>query len=481
MFRKIVFGLGVVLIALVAVLAVRTAQYRPAPIAASDPITFEADLDTAVETLSAAIRYQTISTDMTHPDFRAFLSFLQDRYPNVHRVMTRVELTPVTPLYKWEGKDSSLPPVLLAAHYDVVPVAPFSLDQWVHPPFSGAVADGFVWGRGTLDNKGALIAMLSAAEQLIADGFTPERTVYFSFGGDEEVGGEGALAVANHLTEQGTVVEWALDEGSFVLNDIIPGLDVPVASINLAEKGYLSMKLVATAEGGHSSMPPRETAVGQLSRAVYRLQEAPMPGGLTDISAEFFDALGRHFTLEKRVIFANRWLFEPVLENILFGAPSTDAMLRTTTAPTMLEGSQKENVLASRAVATVNFRVHPRDTADDIIAHVREAIDDERIEIIVNRDFVSPASPVADSSGPGYVDVEASIRDVFGPIASVPGLTIATTDARHYAKAAKAAYRINPFIITGDDLARFHGLNERLSVDNIEKGIRFYAALLSRQ
>lgn len=479
MVKRILAGILLVVIALVAVIAVKTMMYKPDAVAGSEPFVFEADVDKTVQMLAQAVRFETDSTDMTRPDFRAFLDFLAESYPQSHAAMEMIELEPVTPLFKWQGKNPDLQPILLAAHYDVVPIASFQ--QWSHPPYAGVIEDGYVWGRGTLDNKGALITLMTVVEQLIADGFTPERSIYLSFGGDEETGGLGAQAVADYLNTNNIRLAWALDEGSFVLDDVIPGLEVPVASINLSEKGYATLKLVATSDGGHSSMPPRETAVGKLARAVHRVQENPVPGGLTGISAEFFDALGRHFTLDRRAIFANRWLFNSVLENILSASPSTDAMLRTTTAPTMLEGSPKENVLPTRATATINFRIHPRDTVDSIMAHLREVIDDDSIEIEVNRDFVSPASPVSDSSGPGYVDIEASIREAFGPIASVPGLTIAATDARHYAKAADAAYRINPFKITGDDLTRFHGIDERLSIENIEAGINFYAALISRQ
>ncbi|WP_299351695.1 M20 family peptidase [uncultured Shimia sp.] len=479
MLKRILFGVLLVIVALVAVIGVNTLRYKPAPVAETEPFIFETDLTKAVTNLSRAVQFETDSTDMFRPDFRAYLDWLSEAYPRTHAELDMTELRPVTPLFKWQGKNPDLQPVLLAAHYDVVPIA--SPDQWTTDPYGGTVDDTFVWGRGTLDNKGAMITILTVVEQLLENGFTPERTIYLSFGGDEETGGRGAVAVAKHLNDAGVQLAWALDEGSFVLDDIIPGLDVPVASINLSEKGYVTLQLVATSGGGHSSMPPRDTAVGKLAGAVHRLQQNPVPGGLTGVSAEFFDALGRHFSLDKRAIFANRWLFDPVLESILSGSASTDAMLRTTTAPTMLEGSPKENVLPTRAVATINFRIHPRDTVDSIIEHVRSAIDDDSIEIVVNRDFTSPASPVSDSSGPGYLDIEASIRAAFGPITTVPGLTIAATDARHYAKAADAAYRINPFQITGDDLTRFHGIDERLSIENLQAGINFYAALIGRQ
>lgn len=479
MLKRILAGVLIVVLGLVAVIAVRTMQYKPAAVADAEPFVFETDMDQAISNLSRAVQFETDSTNMFRPDFRAYLDWLAEAYPRTHTALELTELRPVTPLFKWPGKNPDLQPILLAAHYDVVPIA--SPDQWTRAPYGGEIDDEFVWGRGTLDNKGAMITILTVVEQLLEDGFTPERSIYLSFGGDEETGGRGAQAVTKYLNDEGVRLAWALDEGSFVLEDIIPGLEVPVASINLSEKGYVTLQLVATSDGGHSSMPPRDTAVGKLAGAVYRLQQNPVPGGLTGISAEFFDALGRHFTLDKRVIFANRWLFNPVLESILSGSPSTDAMLRTTTAPTMLEGAPKDNILPTRAIATINFRIHPRDTVDSIVAHVRDVIEDDSIEIVVNREFASPASPVSDSSGPGYIAIEASIREAFGPIATVPGLTIAATDARHYAKAADAAYRINPFQITGDDLTRFHGIDERLSIENFQAGLNFYAALIGQQ
>ncbi|MBK0327780.1 M20 family peptidase [Rhodobacteraceae bacterium F11138] len=478
---RLALGGAALIAVLIAVLAINTMRYSPQATAETDTFVLGADLEQATDLLSRAVRFQTVSTELDRPDFADFLGFLETTYPQVHATMERSILTARTPLYTWEGRNPALQPVLLAAHYDVVPVAEDSLDQWVQDPFGGAVSDGFVWGRGTLDDKGALIAILSAAEHLIGTGFQPERTIYLSFGGDEEVGGTGAMAVARHLTEKGVRLAWALDEGSFVLDQVVPGLEQPVASINLAEKGYVTLTLVAKGAGGHSSMPPRMTAVGRIARAVDRLQNAPVPGGLSGVSETFFDALGRHFTLQERVVFANRWLLNPVLENILSSSPSTDAMLRSTIAPTMLSGSAKDNVLATEATATINFRLHPRDSIDDIIAHVTRAVDDDQVQVVIDRDTASAASPVSSSTAQGYLDIDSSIRAAFGPLAVVPGLTIAATDARHYATAADNTYRIAPFKITNDDLARFHGINERLSIENLQNGINFYGALIRRQ
>ncbi|WP_417269384.1 M20 family peptidase [Celeribacter sp.] len=480
---RVLTGLGVVISGLLAVIIFNTLRYAPeeGDLVSAASFTLGADIDAATQHLSEAVKIETISEDLTTPGFAEFVRYLETTFPKTYATLTREILPPNTPLYRWEGSDPTLAPVLLAAHYDVVPVTNDSFGRWDYPPFSGEITNGFVYGRGTLDNKGALIAIMTAVEHLIGEGFTPKRTVYLSFGGDEEVSGNGAKAVADYLLAQGVMLEWALDEGSFVLDGVVPGLDVPVASINLAEKGYMTATLIARSEGGHSSLPPNKTAVGDIARAVDRLQNHQIKGGLTGVSATFFDTLGRHFGFVQRAMFANTWLTAPLLNHVLSETNTTNAMLRTTTAPTMLSGSPKENVLATQASATINFRLHPRDTIEGVVEHIKTVIDDPDIEVIVNRDFASEASPVADVDGIGYSDVAKSIREVFGDLAFVPGLTIAATDARHYAKAAKNAYRINPFKVNGADIARFHGTNERLSIENLERGVNFYGALLLKQ
>lgn len=472
-------AVGIGVIVLIAVLAVNTLRYTPKTQAQITAFELGADIDTAARHLGRSVQFKTLADNRHQDQFDGLLRYLAASYPLSHEKMTPIALDQNTLLFKWQGQDSALQPVLLSAHSDVVPIAPGSQSRWTHPAYDGVVADGFIWGRGTLDNKGALIALLTTAEHLIASGFTPQRTVYFAFGGDEEVGGFGAQSVAAHLQAQGIQLAWSLDEGSFVLDKIIGGIDRPVASINLSEKGYLTLTLTATAQGGHSSMPPRVTAVGRIARAISRLEEAPLPGGLDGVSAAFFDALGRNFTLEKRVLFANRWLFDPLLETVLSAEATTNAMLRTTTAPTMLQGSNKENVLATQASATVNFRLHPRDTVAEVIDYVTRVVDDETITITANSGARSEASPTASATADGYQSIESAVLATFGSVATVPGLTIAATDARHYAKASDNAYRINPFLIDGSDLPRIHGTDERLSVENLRRGINFYGALIS--
>ncbi|MFK7967409.1 MAG: M20 family peptidase [Burkholderiaceae bacterium] len=471
--------------AVVVVLIVNTVRFSPPPQVAGTNQLAPAPVEAVANKLAQAIQFETVSsrgrgTVQEQQPFRDFLAWLPTAFPAVHSTMNREIVGGLTPLYRWEGKDAALPPILLTAHYDVVPTEAQTLDQWEHPPFYGVQADGFIWGRGTLDNKGAVIALLETAERLIADGFQPARTVYMSFGHDEEIGGdEGAAAATEHLKANDIFAEWVLDEGSFVLDGVVSALDRPLATINVAEKGMLTLTLIANAPGGHSSMPPRETAVGTLAAAVSRLQQQPVPGGLSGLSETMFDGMARHFGVLNRMLFANRWLFGPIIESQLAAAATTDAVLRTTTAPTMLSGSNAENVLPTQASATVNFRLHPRDRVEDIVDHVRRAIDDERIAIEVSPTHAREASKVADHTAAGFRAIEKAALQSFGNIVVVPGLTIAGTDSRHYAEVARDAYRFNPFRVEKVDLPRLHGINERISVDNLQRAISFYTALLT--
>ena len=478
--RGLLALLGLVLV-LGAVVLINTLRYAPTPVADAPTETREVDIKRAAANLSRAIQFKTVSALAVRREFTGFRAWLSEAYPRVHGAMRREVIGGGTLLYTWPGKDSAAQPVLLTGHYDVVPAQRSAHRPWKHKPYAGVVDQKFVWGRGALDDKGAVIAMLEAAEALIAKGFQPKRTVYFSFGHDEEVGGKGAKAVVEHLKRQNVRFVWSLDEGSFVLDGIVPGLVHPVASINVAEKGYVTLVVVAKGEGGHSSLPPTNTAVGRLAKAIDKLQSNPVPGGLTGLSAEFFDNVGRNFSFERRLLFANRWLFGPLIENILSRSNSTNAMLRTTTAPTMLSGSIKENVLPTEARAVVNFRLHPRDTIESVLTHVRQVIDDDQVTVrISKRSGVGEATPVSSHTSAGYKLIADSFRDVFSPVIVIPGLTIAATDSRHYGEISDDSYRIIPFTIGQRDIPRIHGTNERLSLDNLKRGIVLFKVLIER-
>jgi len=476
----------VILVAFVAAVGVRTWSYRPADAAApagadASAATIELDANGVLDRLAEALRFPTVSHEgqgtMDVAAFEAFIDWVERSYPAVMAEMTLRRVSGYTLLFTWTGSDPDLAPVLFAGHYDVVPVVPGTEDAWAHPPYAGVIADGYVWGRGALDNKNAVVGLLEAASWMIARGERPRRTVYFSFGHDEEIGGvAGAAQVTETLRAEGVQLAWTLDEGSFVMQDVFPGVDVPVAIVNTAEKGSLTLEIVAHGQGGHSSMPPRRTAVGVLADALVRLQERPLPGGIEGLSASALDAIGPYMPLGQRVLFANRWLFGPLLEHELGKVPFTNALLRTTTAPTMLSGSPKSNVLPIEAVATVNFRIHPRDTIESVVAHVRDAVGQDDVELRVGAG--REASEVSDHRSEGFGLIGQATRAEFGTAVVAPGLMVAASDTRHYGQIADNSFRFNPMIVTQAEIAGFHGTNERISTEGLLKGVRTYVRLL---
>ena len=483
--KKLLLAVAGVLVVGVAVILARTLMLSPGGTTEGARVEIPVDAEAVARRMSEAIRFRTISRQRGQASDRApmdaFIEWLARAYPRASSEIGFERVGGYSLLFTWRGSDPSLAPILLTAHYDVVPVIPGSEDQWQHPPFAGEIADGYVWGRGALDDKSAVIAQLEAATLLLEAGFQPLRTVYLAFGHDEERGGsEGAAAITELLRSRGVQLAWSLDEGSFVVEGVFPGVAAPVASINVAEKGYVSIELVARGQGGHSSMPPRETAVGVLAAAIVKVQDHPMPGGIEGLVAESFDALAPHLPFVPRMLFANRWLFGGLLESILTArSPGLNAMVRTTTAPTMLSGSVKENVLPIEAVATVNFRLHPRDSPDDVVAHVTRAVGDDRVEVRP-RGPGGPASAVSSTTSEGFAHISASVGDVMGHAIVIPGLTVGGTDSRHYGQIADDAYRFNPMVVTAADISGFHGTNERISIENLVLGTRIYARLIQR-
>ncbi|MGD1934677.1 MAG: M20 family peptidase [Candidatus Phaeomarinobacter sp.] len=479
--KRVLLGVVAFLLLLVTIVRIRTFMYTPPALDERELVTHNPDRDVLAQRLSQAIQFKTISRQEPQADdvaaFEAFIKWFEATYPVAHAAMERTLISEHTILMRWQGKDILAKPVLLTAHYDVVPVIPGTEELWTQDPYAGVIDDGYVWGRGALDDKGAMIAMMEAATLLLERGFQPERTVYFSFGHNEEIGGAGgASAVVEYLQAQDIRLAWSLDEGSFVLDGLVPGVSENVAMINVAEKGYVTIDLVASAQGGHSSMPPQDSAVTLLAEAIVKLRNAPVPGGLEGISGEAYGTLARHMPFAQRMAFANQWLFGGMIEDQLSNIPTGNAMLRTTTAPTMLTASIKENVLPIDAVATVNFRLHPRDTVQSVVAHVQQAVGPDIT--VKPRPRGGEASPVASTSSEGFTSIASATRDVFENVIIAPGLTVAGTDSKHYAKVADDAYRFLPFIVTAEDIVTIHGTNERLSIDNLVRGADFFTQLL---
>jgi carboxypeptidase PM20D1 len=485
--RGVLWLAGLALALLALVVGVRAARFpsrqpEVAPLAAS-PV----DADGAARRLAESLRFATISArDPAALDSAAFLGLrrhLEASYPRVHRALARETVGEWSLLYTWRGRDPSLHALLLAAHQDVVPVDAGSAGDWTHPPFAGAVADGFVWGRGAMDDKASLVCILEAIEGLLAEGFAPERTLHLAFGHDEEVGGErGAAEIARLLAARGERLAFVLDEGGTVVEPgYLPGFDRQTAAIGVAEKGSVSIALEAKAAGGHSSAPPRQTAVGIVAAAVAELERHALPARIDGTTALFLDHLGPELSFPLRAVFANRWLLDPLLALALARTPATDAMLRTTTAATRIEGGVRENVLPIRARAVLNFRIHPRDSVAAVVEHVRRVVDDERIELTVG--LGSPPrepSPLSPVDSEAYGELARTAREIFPGAVAVPFLVLGGTDARHYVELTQRIYRFGPFAYARDALVRAHGTDERIAVANLVSGVRFYRRLVER-
>jgi len=488
---KILGGTALVIAVLVGVLLWRTSQFGPktdtqAEIALPTPPAV--DVAAAAEMLGAAIRIQTVTYASGDPKPGAdqpwidLEAALKARYPTVFARMTVEKILTHAMLMTWTGTDASMPPVILMAHQDVVPVNPGTDVDWTHGPFGGVVADGYIWGRGAMDDKGSLIAILEAGEALAKSNWTPKRTIIFAFGHDEEVSGAGAREIYALLKSRNVTPAMVLDEGYAVL-DNYPLTNKPAALIGVAEKGYISLQITATTEGGHSSRPPRESGAVRIARALVALEGNQMPA---DLSAQPFnqmiEAVAADLPFVTRLAFANQWLLGSFIKDQVSGDASANAIVRTTTAPTMMTGSIKDNVLPQRASAVVNFRIHPNDTVASVTRHVKDVTSHiEGLTIAQYENGIgSEPSPVSSMDSEAYRVLEAVARATGGgqvPVA--PALVIGATDARYASAISKdAIYRFAPAIYDDADLNGFHGTNERLSVENLGRMIKGYAQIM---
>ncbi|HEU4968914.1 M20/M25/M40 family metallo-hydrolase, partial [Sphingomonas sp.] len=335
MLKRIGLVILAAILLLAAVLTINTLRLRPEKL--GEPLPPPPVDQAAVQHLAQAIRIPTISTEAgPAPDavLDAFAAHLAASYPRVHAALKKEVAAGHSLLFTWLGTDPNAPALLLAAHQDVVPIEGSSEAKWTHKPFAGVIADGFVWGRGTIDDKMSLIAILEAAERLLARGYRPRQTIYLAFGHDEERGGSGARAMAALLKARGARIALALDEGYAVLDGVLAGVNRPVAVVGMAEKGYVSVELTASGAGGHSSMPTPDNAAVRIARAVERLADDPFPARVQGLTGDMLTTLAPYMDQPLKAVIANRWLTEPLIRRQLVANPRTAAAVRTTTAPT---------------------------------------------------------------------------------------------------------------------------------------------------
>lgn len=436
--------------------------------------------DTAVERFRTLLRIPTMSRNAVEQTdweaFDLFVATLPELYPALHATLDR-ELHGHSMLYRWRGAGDG-PPTVLMAHYDVVPA---TAEGWEHPPFGAEiVGDGdrrVLWSRGTLDDKGALVAILEAVDALVTAGFTPAADVYLSFGHDEETVGSGAKAIVAALAERGVRPALVVDEGGAVVQDIFPGVTKPIAVVGVSEKGITSVRLTVEQNGGHASTPPKLTATVRLARAITRLNAKPFPARLTETNLQMVETLGAHATGPLRAVFTRARTLKPALVAVLGRvSDETRAIVRTTTAVTQLSGSLAANALPETAEAVVNVRIAVGSSVAETLTHLRKAIRDPlvRIEAV----DASEPSPVSPTAGQEWEAVAQSIEAVHPEAVVTPYIMLGASDSRHFTTISDAVYRFTPFEMSTEERGTLHARNERIHVATWLRGIRFYERLL---
>ena len=462
-----------------AVILIRAAAFNPKPQPSISDETVTFDKDAAVSSLAELVKCKTISyNDHTLEDdaeFEKLIALLPSLYPRVFDVCSVRQMPDRALLFRWPGKQDTAPTVLMA-HYDVVPV---NEEKWDKPPFAAIIEDGILWGRGTLDTKVTMNAILSAANHLIAKGFQPENDIYFAFSGGEEVNGMGAVNIVDYFVERHIQPALVVDEGGAVVENVFPGVKGPCGLIGIAEKGMLNAQYKVLSGGGHASAPPVKTPIGTLADACRKVLKHPFPMHITKPAAGMFDTLGRRSTFLYKLIFANLWCFSPVLDLICrMSGGELNALVRTTVAFTQMEGSSARNVIPPEATMVSNMRLNPQDTVQSALHHLRKSVNDPSVEITALESF--EPSPISEIDCPAWDKVAAAVAETWRGCVVAPYLMVQCSDSRHYRDLSNHVYRFSAMDLTAEERKTIHGNNERIRLETIHSAVEFYIRLINK-
>ena len=467
------------IVAFLAVLVIRAFLFNPKPQhkAEKDTITF--DKDCAVTSLQKLVQCKTISHDdhtlEDDDEFEKLTAMLPELYPDIVKACSLQTIPGRGLLFHWKGKSADKPSVMMA-HYDVVPVVE---EMWEKPPFAGILEDGVLWGRGTLDTKVTMNASLSAANYLVKQGFVPENDIYFAFSGGEEVNGEGAVNIVKFFAENGITPELVVDEGGAVVENVFPGVKEPCGMIGIAEKGMINVRYTVHSGGGHASAPLPKSPVTDLAKACRKIVDHPFKMHLTPPVAGLFDTLGRRSTFVYKLIFANLWCFKPVLDLICKGSGGEmNALVRTTTAFTQMEGSTARNVIPVKASLVSNMRLNPQDSVASAVEYLKKAVDDPTVEIEVLESH--EPSRISQVDCDSYRKVAAAVEATWDGCVTSPYLMVQCSDSRHYGRISDKVYRFSAMDLTKEERSTIHGNNERIRVETIHRSVEFYIRLLKQ-
>lgn len=477
--KYILLSILALILILFAVIVIRTLRFKPRKQleALGGEEVFNKEL--AVSNLQRLVKCKTISyysrDDEDEAEFKKLVSLLPELYPNVFKKCSCTEMADRGILIKWEGKRHNEPSVMMA-HYDVVPVVE---EKWSKPPFEGIIQDGILWGRGTLDTKVTLNAAMSAADNLISQGFTPENDIYFAFSGNEEVNGNGAVRIVDYFEQNSITPALVVDEGGAVVENVFPGVSKPCAMIGIAEKGMIDAEYKTVSNGGHASAPKPRTPIGTLAKACCKIEANPFKAHLTKPVAEMFDTLGRHSNFLYRMIFANLWCFSGILDIICKkSGGEINALMRTTVAFTRMQGSKTNNVIPPEATMVSNIRLNPMDTVDSALENLRRTVNDP--SVIISKLQGTNPSRISKTNCSAYNKVAVAAASTWKGAITTPYLMVQCSDSRHYGRISDKVYRFSAMDLTSEERATIHGNDEHIRLETIYRSVEFYIRLMKQ-
>jgi len=475
--KKIVGILGLLLLAIFIFVIIKTITNKPSM--NKQEVNLLALPEKAIDHMSAAIQLRTETPNDDYQfdtvTFMRYRTFLETTYPLIHKNLPRTIVDSFNYIYEWKGTDTSILPMVLMAHYDVVPVEASAIKLWHAKPYGGEIKENYIWGRGVLDDKSSMISILEATEAQLAKGFKPKQTILLCFGADEESSGKGATAVVKYFKSINKRFDLVVDEGGEISTEDNKSIKAPIASIGVGEKGYVTLVLTAQKAGGHSSIPASHTAIDMLSNAISKVSNHPMPAKLTPPIEAYLKSISAYNdNFFQKMGLSNLWLFKSVVMNSMAENPNSNALIRTTLVPTVFNSGVRDNVIPTFATAYINSRILPGQSSKDVFDYVQRTINDPSIKITYYKNYMTEPSPTTDVNSKYYKRVEKVVRSIVKDVVVAPMLMVGATDSRNYREISDGVVNFSPLT----DAKGYHGIDERMLISDFQKCFNFYTLLI---
>jgi len=433
----------------------------------------------AIKHMTEAIQIATETpNDAFEYDSAVFYSYrklIEKNYPLVHQQLSRTVIDSFNYIYKWQGTDTTKLPMVLMAHYDVVPVEASAIKLWHAKPYGGEVKDNYIWGRGVLDDKSSMISLLEATEAQLKAGFIPSQTIYLCFGADEESNGRGAAAMVKYFESKKQRFDMVVDEGGEISTEDNKNIRQPIASVGVGEKGYVTLVLSVQRAGGHSSIPEKSSSIGILSKALHTIEENQIPTRITPPIKAYLERISSYNTnFFEKMQLSNLWLFEKWVLHNMTQNRSSNALVRTTLVPTVVNSGVRDNVIPTFATAMVNSRILPGETPNTVKAYVEKIVNDTNVKISIYPNYETMPSTTTEINSAAFKRVESAIHAVVKDVVVAPMLMVGATDSRNYRTLSDGVINFTPLT----DAKGYHGIDERMLISDYEKCFNYYTFLI---